>query len=445
MKSAQYTKVLIYTPEITTRVRYAVDFIFKTILKAEPILTTNKDEFIHFSSSKINYSNENLGSGLFINAHPLLFEETISNQMIEIVEYKDIQLFFPTSEDSILPFDPLACTFYLLARYEEYDSEQIDEHGRFSDAENILVRNNCYQKPVVDLMAFWLAEKISAHFPDFNAGKRTFSFFTTIDVDNAWAFKNKSVLVSLGATAKAFFHRDWVELKQRLSVILRLRKDPYDTYKYILETYKSHLSHILFFFLIGDRNNYDRNISHKNRNFRQLIINLSSVCEIGIHPSYASNQKLWLFNTEKERLENILRKPITQSRQHFLKLRFPNTYQNLVKCGITHDFTMGFASLCGFRAGTCTPFPFFDLSNNQITELIVHPFQFMDVSLNNYLKLDPEEAWTLIEKLMNEVKNVNGTFVSLWHNESLKETGQWTGWSEIFEKVQSTGIKFENE
>jgi hypothetical protein len=356
-----------------------------------------------------------------------------------------LQLFFPTSEDSFLPFDPFACAFYLVSRYEEYLTESTDEHERFADSENILVRHGLHQKPIVDRLAYWIAEKISGQLPEFKIRKRTFQFVTSIDIDNAWAFKNKSALVSFGAILKAVFHGRWDELKQRLIVFLGLRKDPYDTYKYILETYKGLLNHILYFILIGDRDQYDKNISFKNKNFRQLITDLSSVCEVGIHPSYASNRKPWLFQTEIDRLEDIIRKPVTKSRQHFLKLKMPQTYQHLLKSDIREDYTMGFASLVGFRAGTCTAFHFFDLSRNQRTELIIHPFQMMDVTLKNYLQLEPEEALQLIEELMLEVKEVNGTFISLWHNESLKDSGQWLGWRKVFEQILETGLKYQND
>jgi len=290
-----------------------------------------------------------------------------------------------------------------------------------------------------------MAEKISGQFPEFKIRKRVFQFVTSIDIDNAWAFKNKSLPVSVGAILKAVSHGRWNELKQRLVVFLGLQKDPYDTYKYILDSYKGLLCHILFFILIGDRERYDRNISFRNKNFRQLIQHLSSVCEVGIHPSYASNYKPWLFETEKERLEDIMQKPVTKSRQHFLKLKMPQTYQQLQKVGISDDYTMGFASLVGFRAGICTAFHFFDLSRNQRTEQMIHPFQVMDVTLKNYLKMDPEQAWQHIEKLMHEVKNVNGTFISLWHNESLKDSGQWLGWRKVFEQILVKGLKYAND
>jgi len=436
---------MIFVPEITPRIEYSFEFIFHTILGVEVGYTSNQNEFIHSRLPKINYSSSNFSSGLFMKAHSLLFEKSILKQEITEIEYLNLRMFFPSSSDSFLPFDPFACIFYLLTRYEEYLSETTDDHERFSDSENILVKLDLYHKPVVDQMAYLIAEKLSSQFPEFKIRPRSFQFLTTIDIDNAWAFRNKSLAVSLGSVLKAAIHGQFNELKQRFAVLLGLQNDPYNTYKYILETYNGLSDHLQFFFLIGNRGAYDKNISHRNEAFRQLITNISSFCEVGIHPSYASNHKPWLFEKEKERLEDIIRKPVTQSRQHYLKLRFPNTYQNLYKSNITDDFTMGFASLAGFRAGTCTAFPFFDLSRNRNTELMIHPFQVMDVTLKNYLQLTPEVAWLLIEELMTEVKKVNGTFISLWHNESLGDSGQWPGWHKVFEKMTQTGLNFENE
>jgi hypothetical protein len=445
LKITNYSTLLIFAPEITSRVEFTFDFIFQTILGVEVCFTSNQNEFLQSDFPKINYSQTNISSGLFLKAHSILFEKFIAEQQITEIEFQQLRLFFPSSNDSFLPFDPFACAFYLITRYEEYLSETTDEHERFADSENILVRIGLHQKPIVDQMAYWIADNITAQFPEFKIRKRAFQFLTTIDVDNAWAFKNKSPMVSFGAIMKASLHGQISELKERLVVFLGLQNDPYDTYKYILETYQGLPDHLKFFFLIGDRNQYDKNISFKNKAFRQLIIDLASVCEVGIHPSYASNQKLWMLEKEIDRLEDIIQIPVTRSRQHFLKLRFPNTYQNLLKSGITDDYTMGFASETGFRAGTCTSFPFFDLSKNQSTELMIHPFQAMDVTLKNYLHLNPEKAGQIIEELMLEVKKVNGTFISLWHNESLKDTGQWLGWRTVFEQILKKGLNLENE
>jgi hypothetical protein len=147
-----------------------------------------------------------------------------------------------------------------------------------------------------------------------------------------------------------------------------------------------------------------------------LVKNISGYSEIGIHPSYYSNKNPEKINIEKSRLEQILNKNITKSRQHFLKLKFPETYRNLIKAGITDDYSMGYASQAGFRAGICSPFYFYDLKNEEQTNLKIHPFAFMDSMFVDYLKLNPTQTIDCVKPLIEEVKSVNGILMSIWHN-----------------------------
>ena len=59
----------------------------------------------------------------------------------------------------------------------------------------------------------------------------------------------------------------------------------------------------------------------------------------------------------------------------------------------------------------------------------------MDAALNLYMKLSPDEAVTQARNLINKVKDVNGTFTLLWHNESLSGCGQWQGWENVYEQI----------
>ena len=138
---------------------------------------------------------------------------------------------------------------------------------------------------------------------------------------------------------------------------------------------------------------------------------------------------------EIQRLENIINQKIFINRQHFLYLNMPYNYQNLIKYGIKHDYSMGFPTHPGFRAGTSFPFYFFDIEKNIQTNLLIHPFSIMDVSLNYYLKLNPMDALKLIKKIIRNIKHVNGTFISIWHNESLNYKNQWAGWDCVYEDM----------
>ena len=82
----------------------------------------------------------------------------------------------------------------------------------------------------------------------------------------------------------------------------------------------------------------------------------------------------------------------------FFEIFFAKSYQQLLACGITNDYSMGYADQIGFRAGTCTPFYFYDLENEIQTDLKVHPFAYMDGVLNDHLKLNTEMA---LDKVQN--------------------------------------------
>jgi hypothetical protein len=94
---------------------------------------------------------------------------------------------------------------------------------------------------------------------------------------------------------------------------------------------------------------------------------------------------------------------------------------------------MGYPDIAGFRAGTARPYQWFDLSKNEITNLTIHPFAFMDITLNEYMKLNTSQAIDKIDSLFKEVKKYGGEFSFIWHNETIGNYGIWKGWSEVFE------------
>jgi hypothetical protein len=113
----------------------------------------------------------------------------------------------------------------------------------------------------------------------------------------------------------------------------------------------------------------------------------------------------------------------------------PTTYRNLIELGIKEEYSMGYASQVGFRASLCTPFYFYDLVADETTKLLLFPFAVMDATLNLYLKIKPGEAMNYVEPLIQEVKSVNGLFISLWHNETLCNDFDWKGWQDVYEQV----------
>ena len=439
--------ILFYSEEITNRIAYAAQLIFTQILKVEVRFSNYPLEFRQWKGPKINYSKQKFGGEIYLKPHGLLHAEGVSELTIKTVQYQGENYFFESSGDSVLPFDPFAASFYLVARYEEYLKSDFDKFNRFQAKNSILEKYGLLQKPIVNIWAERIAELFQAKYPELVFPTKKFNFISTIDIDNAWAFRHKGIWRTAGGLVKTLLNGNFSECTLRRKVLTGAQKDPFDTYPYLNSIFKGNEEKVKYFILLGDYNEFDKNIAHKNKSFRNLIRDLASRFDVGIHPSFVAGESNDEEKTknEKLRLQDIVGKEIKISRQHFLKLKFPQTYEHLRLSGIEADFTMGYAEQIGFRAGICTPYFFYDLKREAATNLLIVPFQVMDVSLRNYLQLSPQQAMLEIEKIMVEVKNVGGTFVSLWHNETVNNQGLWEGWREVFEKMNELGFKWANE
>jgi hypothetical protein len=57
------------------------------------------------------------------------------------------------------------------------------------------------------------------------------------------------------------------------------------------------------------------------------------------------------------------------------------------------------------------------------------------------LGLTPDESTKLLTELLDNVKVVNGTFISLWHNETIGNFGDWKGWQKVYLEMISKASK----
>jgi len=425
--------ILIYANTLTPRIKYIFKTIFTDVLQVNIFFSSDSEEFEKYEGVKINYSASKLSSGIFFKATSLLFETEIQKQDISIFQFEKTPCFFSVDKDSILPFDPFSASFYLISRYEEYLPHKKDAHGRFLAKESLAFQHNFLEIPLVNLWINQLANLISSHYPEFDFPLREYQYISTLDIDNAYAYQHKGGVRILGALGKSLLKG--TDFSSRLKVIFGNEKDPYDTFQYQKEVHKKYNITPIYFFLLGDYGVNDKNISVKNKTFQRLIKSISENNKIGIHPSYASNKNTDKIAKEKNRLQKVSQKEIMKSRQHYLKLNLPNTYQNLINNGIIEDHSMGYAEQPGFRASICSAFYFYDLEKEKETELKIFPFTVMEATFQYYKKSTPEIALKHIIALMQKVKDVDGTFISVWHNESLSDEGIWKGWKIVYEKM----------
>ena len=426
--------MLIYSPQNSLRLTYILRFIFNDVYAIDFSLTTDKEKLIAYNGAKLNYSEESIPDILQIKPEGLLFEKSIEQKTINVTKWNEMPMFFETSKSSDIPFDLFAASFYLISRYEEYLPFTPDKHGRFEADQSLAYKNNFLYDPIVDNWLCYLGEILNKKYSTFKPCSREFKYISTIDIDNAYAYLYKGAVRTIGATMRDLLKLNFSENVKRFQTF-KGERDPFDTYSYFDSQHKKYGITPIWFFLVGKYSTYDKNLPLNNESFKSLIHEISERTEIGIHPSYESNKSFEKLKKEFVYLSKLSEKPIVRSRQHFLKLLFTETYQNLIKLGIKEDYTLGYASDVGFRASTCTPFYFFDLHSNTESQLRIFPFQVMDATLNQYMKLNVEEAIDKVALILDKVKKVKGTFISLWHNESLSDHGHWKGWEIVYKKM----------
>jgi len=427
--------VLIYSREITPRLKYAGQLLLQHILGTDIEFTLNIDEFTRAQGIKINYSPVNIPGSFHIFSSSILFENSVHTIDPLFSHWENLPVLFFNPENKEFPFDPFAAAFWMAARYEEYLPFEPDKHGRYRASISVAFRNGFLSEPIVHLWADSLKQALLKQFPQFESPRRKFSSLSTIDVDNAWAYLHKGFVRNTGAFARDFLRGNIHEVSKRWKTLRGLVKDTFDNYE---EFSRIHLSLSIvpqWFFLLGNYGKYDKNIDPRNPHFKNLIRKLAATADIGMHPSYNSEKSLEILDKEKSRLEEILQHPVTRSRQHYLKLSFPETYRRLVKLGIREDYSMGYHDQSGFRSGMCIPFPWFDLENNKQENLTIVPFQVMDVTFTEYLHLSPEKSFEIICSMIDKAASANGQFVSIWHNEPA-DVSNAGAWIEMYEKMQ---------
>ena len=427
--------LLIYTPKITSRHKYIFKLFFNEIYQIKFQITEREDEFKAFDAAKLNYSNTSFEDEIFIESIGLLNEKGINQQDINVSPQNNIPAFFQSQSDSSMGFDVFSASFYLVSRYEEYLPSVKDIHQRFQAENSLAYKHDFLQKPLINIWANSLMQKIKQKHPDLEVISPTYNYISTIDIDNAFYYLEKGFVRSLAGFFASLFNFDFNGIQQRFAVLSGKKKDPYDTYDTQLKLQKEYNLKVIYFILLADYGLNDKNISFTKRKFQLLIKRLADYASIGIHPSYGSNTNFAKLPKEIKRLEGITKREVTKSRQHFLKLTIPETYNQLVDLGIRDDYTMGFASAIGFRASICSAYTFYNLDTETILPIKIHPFAVMDATLFYYLKLSPAKSIAQISALIEEVKNVNGTFISLWHNDTFSNYKQWEGWEIVYKEM----------
>lgn len=419
--------MLLYTPTTSSRLQHVISFI-ESIIGDQVTITIDKEQFLQAESIKINYSPDRICEDeYFIIPHTLLFQTTIGPIEIAVAECRNNPCFFINNDDH--GFDVFAAIFYLISRYEEYLPHQKDMYGRYAHTNSLAYQNNFLNVPLINL---WIKDLLS-QLRTYNLQPTTFSFTPTYDIDIAYAYNHQPMIKNIGGFFRDLIKGDIEKVIERANVYSGVKQDPFDTYQWLDELHKNHNLHPLYFFLLAKKKGiYDKNISSSSTAMQQLVLQHSASYEVGIHPSWQSGDKELLIKEEIDSIKKITAKDCTKSRQHYIRLTLPETYRTLIKNGITQDYSMGYGSINGFRASVASPFYWYDLEKEETTNLLVHPFCFMEANSFFEQHLSTEEASKELQHYHDIIKQVGGQLITIFHNHFLTEQPQWKPWREMY-------------
>jgi hypothetical protein len=432
---------IIYHQQPSARLEYVCRFIFNRHFKSGFSIVNNAGEFNGPGHIKINYSAIPIPGSLRVIPSGLLSQKGVPGDK-PLPFYKNDRLYFypsVTNDQATLQFDIFSAVFYFISRAEEWQPFVKDLHARFEADRSILYDLKYHLKPVVDI---WINEFIAlvGTFGAVTLEKPRFTVMSTIDVDNLFAFKAKGLLRTTGAMVKDLLKADARSFITRLKVIAGKIPDPFDVYADVSAFCRSNKIPLVYFFLFRNGGRYDRTVNPGSGAFLKVFEKIRAYgASIGLHPSYNTSADKRLFCEELKHLSSRLMAPVIFSRQHYLRFDIRSTPKLLMECGIIADFTMGYASKPGFRAGTSFPFHYYDFEKEEETKLLFVPFCAMDGAYVVYEKYTPESALLSMMTLAREIKRTNGFFITVFHERTFYDhlyKGFGTLYKKLYEQVK---------
>ncbi len=410
--------LLIYTPKVTPRITYSFKHICTRVLGVEVKFTSKIEEFVAYEGMKFSYGKKRLGNELFFQNVELLLEQGFSDVKIKVLDWEETKCFFSVSENSDLPFDIFAASFYLLSRYEEYLPHVKDEFGRFPALESLAFKKAFLDSPVVDIWIQKFKKLLVSRFSEISFKKRKYETTSVISVSHVFNFKNKGFLRSVTGILLDLGKLKFSRVSDRLKVQLRLKKDPYNVFDDLILLVKEHKINLNFMFQLSNFNAYDRNINHNRLNYREIIKYVADYSKVGLRLGYFAISDIEVLKVEKKRFENIIHGPLQNVINPKYNLLLPEHYGFLNELEIPNDYSMGYPETVGFRAGTSIPFLFYDINLEITTPLKVHPYVFHSQATRIY---DAKELQEIVLKIRKDLKKVKGNMLTIFKNRDFSE------------------------
>ena len=320
-----------------------------------------------------------------------------------------------------LGIDIFASAFFMLTRWEEHVNKKNVQHDRFPAEASLAYKHKFLHLPVVNqyVELLWGLLKDAGY--QGVRKERRYQLHVTCDVDipRMWS-SPKKLIGRLKYYLKEGGLVNWLtfDVWDYVATLLRLKKDPFDTFGIIMNKAEALNTKASFFFLDYGNSSYDRRYRITSNRIQRLVDEIRErKHHVGYHPSYNTYKDAKALTEGWQEVANALGDDCQpMGRQHFLRFEVPTTWQLWEDLGLQLDSTMTYAQEPGFRCGVCYSFPVFNILTRAQLRLREQSLVLMDQSLIAYKDSTVEEGLQVMNQLKKEVQKYQGDFVILWHN-----------------------------
>ena len=285
---------------------------------------------------------------------------------------------------------------------------------------------------MVDIWALKFKLKLKEGFPDLIFPEKKIIIHPIVTAMQPFAFKYKGLFRSTVGYVFDLLRGRFGNLAMRTQVILGLKRDPVDNFKWFINNARHSKFELTVFFLLGNTLVFQEGMNTHRQKFKLLLKYVSDYKEVGLIFSYEALSSYEKLKGEKRRMENITNRSLKSSMNSEFLVNLPDIYRNLVELQVTRDFTMVFRNTAGFRAGTCTPFLFYDLDYEIKTPLLIHPAAMTTHAFQKRYSADIEKT---VNNYLAEVEKVKGTFSLIFSNTDFSSNEDNQIWRSIFSEL----------
>lgn len=418
-------RLTLFTHQDSPRLRYVVGLI-ECYAGIQLSVITSRDALPpNGSAAVLIYAPQPIdGFPLHLAPHGLLEQRGVAPIVCTKTNWQGYPVLFPTV--GTVPADVFSAVFFVVSRYEEYLSSPPDSYGRFDFQQSWQYQADVLQVPIAQVWMKLLLDTIQVYYPDFSFSIPALSFRWSFDIDMGWMYRHKPWWLRILYLCQS----------EGRSVLWGGKPDPADVYRWLDSLHQQHDVTPTYFFHVGtQRGQYDKQVLPTVPAMQELIRSHADRYPVGWHPSWRSGNDQQVWQLEKALFERISTKPVQHSRQHYIRMQMPKTYRQLLEFGISHDYSMGYGSTQGFRAGLAMNFPWYDVEQDQPTELILHPFSFMDANSIFEHRESVEDAEKRFHSLVDQCRQYGGVMCSVWHNIFLADTPTYRNWRSLYARL----------